>query len=62
MQKVLRSARKGTKVIYVPGNHDELVRQFIGLHLGEIAITEDAIHTTADGKRLLVVHGDLLTA
>ena len=59
VQKVLRSARKGTKVIYVPGNHDELVRQFIGLHLGEIAITEEAIHTTADGKRLWVVHGDL---
>jgi UDP-2,3-diacylglucosamine pyrophosphatase LpxH len=59
VQKVLRSARKGTKVIYVPGNHDELVRQFTGLHLGEIAITEDAIHTTADGKRLWVVHGDL---
>ena len=59
VQKILRSARKGTKVIYVPGNHDELVRQFIGLHLGGIAIIEDAIHTTADGKRLLVVHGDL---
>ena len=60
VQKILRSARKGTKVIYVPGNHDELVRQFIGLHLGEIAIVEEAIHTTADGKRLWVVHGDLL--
>ena len=59
VQKILRSARKGTKVVYVPGNHDELVRQFIGLHLGEIAIIEEAIHTTADGKRLWVVHGDL---
>ena len=59
VQKILRSARKGTKVIYVPGNHDELVRQFTGLYLGEIAIVDEAIHTTADGKRLWVVHGDL---
>jgi len=59
VQKILRSARKGTRVVYVPGNHDELVRQFIGLHLGEIAIVEDVIHTTADGRRLWVVHGDL---
>lgn len=59
VQKLLRSARKGTKVIYVPGNHDEVARQFIGLHLGEIAIRDDAIHTTVKGKRLWVVHGDL---
>jgi UDP-2,3-diacylglucosamine pyrophosphatase LpxH len=59
VQKILRSARKGTKVIYIPGNHDELVRQFIGLHLGGIAIVEDAVHTTADGRRLWIVHGDL---
>lgn len=59
VQKILRSARKGTKVVYLPGNHDELVRQFVGLHLGEIAISDEVIHTTADGKRLWVVHGDL---
>lgn len=59
VQKILRSARKGTKVIYIPGNHDELARQFIGLRLGEIAVKEDAIHVTADGRRLWVVHGDL---
>ena len=59
VQKILRSARKGTKVVYVPGNHDEPVRQFIGLQLGGIVIVEDAIHMTADGKRLWVVHGDL---
>ena len=59
VQKILRSARKGTKVVYVPGNHDDLVRQFAGLHLGEIAISDEVIHTTADGKRLWVVHGDL---
>ena len=59
MQKLLRSARKGTKVVYVPGNHDEVMRQFIGLTLGDIAIAEETIHTTADGKRLWIVHGDL---
>lgn len=59
VQKLLRSARKGTKVVYVPGNHDEVMRQFIGLTLGDIAIAEETIHTTADGKRLWIVHGDL---
>lgn len=59
VQKLLRSARKGTRVVYIPGNHDELLRQFIGLQLGEIAVVQDAIHTTADGRRLWVVHGDL---
>ena len=59
VQKILRSARKGTRVIYIPGNHDEPARQFIGLQLGGIAIAEDVIHTTADGRRLLVVHGDM---
>jgi UDP-2,3-diacylglucosamine pyrophosphatase LpxH len=59
VQKLLRRARKGTKVIYIPGNHDEHARQFIGLALGEIVVREDAIHVTADGKRLWVTHGDL---
>ena len=59
VQKILRKGRKGTRVVYVPGNHDESVRQFIGLNFGEIEVVEDAIHTTADGKRLWVTHGDL---
>ncbi len=59
VQKVLRAARKGTKVIFIPGNHDEHLRQFIGLQLGGITVAEDAIHVTADGRRLWVVHGDL---
>ena len=59
VQKLLRAARKGTRVVYIPGNHDEIARQFIGLKLGEVAIVEDAIHVTADGRRLWVVHGDL---
>jgi UDP-2,3-diacylglucosamine pyrophosphatase LpxH len=59
IQKVLRRARKGTQVIYVPGNHDEVGRQFVGLNFGDIAIREEAVHVTADGRRLWVVHGDL---
>src|SRR6266481_6350456 len=59
VQKILRKARKGTRVIYVPGNHDEGARQFGGLHFGGVAVALDAIHETADGKRLLIIHGDL---
>ncbi|MBI4692446.1 MAG: UDP-2,3-diacylglucosamine diphosphatase [Gammaproteobacteria bacterium] len=58
MQKVLRKARKGTKITYVVGNHDEALRQFLGLSFGEIPIVEEAEHVLADGRRLLVVHGD----
>ena len=54
VQKVLRKARKGTQVVFVPGNHDEVVRQFIGLRFGDISIVEEAVHVTADGKRLWV--------
>ena len=59
VQKLLRKARKGTRVVYVPGNHDAMVRQFIGLAFGEIEVADEVIHVTADGKRLLVTHGDM---
>ncbi|MEQ6289576.1 UDP-2,3-diacylglucosamine diphosphatase [Vogesella sp. GCM10023246] len=58
VQKVLRKARKGTQVVYVPGNHDEAARQYAGLDFGGIAIRSEAEHRTADGKRLLIIHGD----
>lgn len=58
VQKVLRKARRGTRVVYVPGNHDEAARQYSGLDFGGIAIRQEAEHRTADGKRLLVIHGD----
>lgn len=61
VQKLLRKARKGTDVIYVPGNHDEALRDFIdatGLQFGGITVQMEAIHQTADGRRLLVTHGD----
>ena len=58
VQKILRMARKGANVIYVPGNHDDVVRDFCGVHLGGVVVTRDAIHETADGRRFLVLHGD----
>ncbi|WP_374519992.1 UDP-2,3-diacylglucosamine diphosphatase [Undibacterium squillarum] len=58
IQTVLKKAKKGTNVIFVPGNHDESVRQFIDLNFGGIQIRDELVHTTADGRRLLVLHGD----
>ncbi len=58
VQKVLRLARKGTQVIYIPGNHDETVRDYCGVHFGGVVVVRDAVHEAADGKRYLVVHGD----
>ena len=59
IQKLLRKARHGTRVIYIPGNHDEAARHYLGFNFGEITIKEDDIHETANGKRLWIVHGDL---
>src|SRR5258708_35708649 len=55
---VLKKAKHGTRVIYVPGNHDEAFREFVGLNLGGIELAMEAVHMTADGRRLLVLHGD----
>jgi UDP-2,3-diacylglucosamine pyrophosphatase LpxH len=61
IQKILRKARKGTHVIYIPGNHDELVAGFLGAY-GNIDIRENAIHVTACGERILIIHGHELDA
>src|SRR5687768_3491397 len=58
VQKLLRLARKGVRVVYVPGNHDEFARAYCGSLFGGIEVVYDAIHETADGRRLLIVHGD----
>jgi len=55
----LRRARKGCRVIYVPGNHDEFARAFVGHAFGGVEVQEEAVHVTATGQRLWVVHGDL---
>ena len=62
VQKVLRKARKGTRVTYIAGNHDEAMRHFLGLAFGGIDIRDEAEHITADGRRMLVTHGDLFDA
>ncbi|MEI6418300.1 MAG: UDP-2,3-diacylglucosamine diphosphatase [Sphingomonadales bacterium] len=58
VRRILKLAAKGTRVIYVPGNHDEAARDYAGLAFGGVEIAQEVIHTTADGRRLLVVHGD----
>lgn len=59
IQKILRKGRKGTRLIYIPGNHDEMLRGFLGEY-GNLAIARRTIHETADGRRLLLIHGDEL--
>jgi len=58
VQKLLRKARKGARTIYVPGNHDEFLREYYGTHFGGIEVAERYIHAGADGRRYLVIHGD----
>ncbi len=58
IQKFLRKARKGSRLIYVPGNHDEFLRDYFGTHFGGVVVTEQAIHVAADGRRYVVTHGD----
>ena len=58
VQKLLRKARKGTKMIYIPGNHDEFARQFVKLSFGGIKILRKTTHISADGKKFLIMHGD----
>ncbi|AWJ90942.1 UDP-2,3-diacylglucosamine hydrolase [Azospirillum baldaniorum] len=58
VQKILRRARKGVQVYYIPGNHDEAARDYAGLQFGGVQVVEEMIHVTADGRQLLVTHGD----
>ena len=56
IQKLLRAGRKGTQIVYIPGNHDEFISGFLGQY-GAISIQSRAIHVTTDGRRLLIIHG-----
>jgi len=58
VQKLLRKARKGCRVIYIPGNHDEFIRQYLEHNFGSVEVAPEFIHETADGKKLLCIHGD----
>ncbi|HTK33660.1 MAG TPA: UDP-2,3-diacylglucosamine diphosphatase [Caulobacteraceae bacterium] len=58
VQKLLRLARKGVTVVYIPGNHDDFARDYCGVHFGGVVVARDWIHEGADGRRYLVTHGD----
>jgi UDP-2,3-diacylglucosamine pyrophosphatase LpxH len=58
VQKILKRARHGTQVVFVPGNHDEALREYVGSTFGDIAIHREYVHVAADGKRYLLLHGD----
>jgi UDP-2,3-diacylglucosamine pyrophosphatase LpxH len=58
VRTMLGKAKHGTRVVFVPGNHDEVLRDFIGSTFGNLEIRRDVLHETADGRRLLVLHGD----
>lgn len=58
VQKILRKGRKGAQIVYLPGNHDEFLRDYLGTHFGGVEVADAVVHPTADGKRILVIHGD----
>ena len=58
VQKCLPKVRKGSRLIYLPGNHDEFLRDYVGANLGGIELVDQILHEAADGKRYLVLHGD----
>lgn len=58
LQKLLRKARKGTRIVFIPGNHDEALRDYCGQSFGGIEIVRDTVHTRIDGRRYVVMHGD----
>jgi UDP-2,3-diacylglucosamine pyrophosphatase LpxH len=58
IRTILGKAKRGTRVVYIPGNHDSLFRDYDGMVFGNVEIRREAIHETADGRRLLVLHGD----
>jgi UDP-2,3-diacylglucosamine pyrophosphatase LpxH len=59
VQKLLRRARHGERVVFIPGNHDEALRDYCGIIFGEIEVVDELIHETADGRRFLLIHGDV---
>ena len=56
LQKILRKGRKGSRIIYIPGNHDQFCRNFMGVY-GNLSFKSKCVHTTASGQRLLIMHG-----
>ena len=59
VQKLLRRARHGERVVFIPGNHDEALRDYCGIVFGDIEVVDELVHETADGRRFLLIHGDI---
>ncbi|WP_376697228.1 UDP-2,3-diacylglucosamine diphosphatase [Wenzhouxiangella sp. EGI_FJ10305] len=62
IRSLLGKAKHDTRVVFVPGNHDEAMRQYNGMTIGNIEVINEIVHETADGRRLLVLHGDQFDA
>ncbi|HYI82058.1 MAG TPA: UDP-2,3-diacylglucosamine diphosphatase [Acetobacteraceae bacterium] len=58
LRQILGMAKRGTEVVYIPGNHDEMFRAWLGFEVAGVRLEREAVHRTADGRRLLVIHGD----
>jgi UDP-2,3-diacylglucosamine pyrophosphatase LpxH len=58
VQKLLRRARRGERVVFIPGNHDEALREYVGVAFGDIEVVSEYVHQLADGRRFLLLHGD----
>lgn len=58
VQRLLKMAKNGSNVIYIPGNHDEVMRSYLGTHFGGIEVRDRDIYTSVDGRKFLVIHGD----
>ncbi|MGD9841434.1 MAG: UDP-2,3-diacylglucosamine diphosphatase [Steroidobacteraceae bacterium] len=58
LRLILSKAKRGTKIIYIPGNHDEMFRDFVDYRFGKLQVKRNATHITADGRKILVMHGD----
>jgi len=58
IRSILGKAKHDTRVVFIPGNHDEVMRGYLGLALGNVEIANEMVHETPDGRRLLVLHGD----
>lgn len=58
IRRILTMSKRGTRVTYVTGNHDEFLRRYATLNIGNIRLVDEAEHVTADGRKLLVIHGD----
>lgn len=58
VRRLLKKAHFGTRVVFITGNHDEMLRDYAGLTFGGVELVHEAVHVTADGRRLLVTHGD----